>query len=81
MKQETSKKGHLDPKDLVEEIENLKQENSRLKHTVAEQALDITTLKQWNEFIKKKLRQDELNLQESSLKKNKSSAPKKDSVS
>ena len=81
MKQETSKKGHLDPKDLVEEIESLKQENSRLKHTVAEQALDITTLKQWNEFIKKKLRQEELNLQESSLKKNKSSAPKKDSVS
>ena len=81
MKQETSQKSQLDPKELLAEIENLKQENSRLKHTVAEQALDITTLKQWNEFIKKKLRQDELNSQEDSLGKNKLSAPKKDSAS
>ena len=49
------KSGGLCPKELLSEIEHLKAENSRLKHTVADQALDITTLKQWNEFMKKKV--------------------------
>jgi len=52
---------------LLSEIEQLKRENSRLKHTAAEQALDITTLKQWNDFIKKKLREEKRNSQKNSL--------------
>ena len=79
--QKEGTKGHLDPKEMLEEIEGLKQENSRLKHTVAEQALDITTLKQWNGFIKKKLRQQELNSQDSSLQKSNPIPAKKGSVS
>jgi len=62
----------LDPKELLNEIERLKSENSRLKHTVADQALDITTLKQWNEFMKKKLREEKLNIPKSSSKREKS---------
>ena len=34
--QKEEAKGHLDPKEMLEEIEGLKQENSRLKHTVVE---------------------------------------------
>jgi len=65
--QAEDKKVSLDTDQLLSEIEQLKKENSRLKHTVAEQALDITTLKQWNDFIKKKLREEKLNLQKNSL--------------
>jgi len=65
--QTEDKKVSLDTDQLLSEIEQLKKENSRLKHTVAEQALDITTLKQWNDFIKKKLREEKRNLQKSSL--------------
>lgn len=45
-------KGRLDLTELVEEIENLKQENSHLKYTAAEQVLDITALKQRRRFLK-----------------------------
>lgn len=65
------KEDPLDPKELLSEIEHLKSENSRLKHTVADQALDITTLKQFNEFMKKKLREEKVNLPKSSSKKEK----------
>jgi len=51
--QTEDKKVSLDTDQLLSEIEQLKTENSCLKHTVAEQALDITTLRQWNDFIKK----------------------------
>ena len=51
--QDEDKKISLDTDQLLSEIEQLKRENSRLKHTVSEQALDISTLKQWNDFIKK----------------------------
>ena len=50
--QNEDKKISLDTEQLLNEIEQLKKENSCLKHTVAEQALDISTLKQWNDFIK-----------------------------
>lgn len=66
--QEEDKKISLDTDQLLSEIEQLKRENSRLKHTVAEQALDISTLKQWNDFIKKKLREEKRSSQKSSLK-------------
>lgn len=61
----------LDPKELLEEIERLKSENSKLKHTVADQALDITTLKQWQDFVKKKLREEKLNSPKNSSRKKK----------
>ena len=61
----------LDPKELLEEIERLKSENSKLKHTVADLAIDVTTLKQWNDFVKKKLREEKLNLPKSSSNKKK----------
>ena len=66
-KQDEDKKISLDTDQLLSEIEQLKKENSRLKHTTAEQALDITTLKQWNDFIKKKLREEKRNSQKNSL--------------
>ena len=76
------KSGGLCPKELLSEIEYLKAENSRLKHTVADQALDITTLKQWNEFMKKKWREEKLSSQNSSSEScRQSSTPKKDFVS
>ena len=65
--QDEDKKISLDTDQLLSEIEQLKRENSRLKHTVAEQALDISTLKQWNDFIKKKLREEKQNSQKNSL--------------
>ena len=71
----------LNPAELLYEIRSLKIENSRLKQTVADQALDITTLKQWNDFVKKKLREEKLNFQRNSLAQKKSKSPKKDSVS
>ena len=54
MKKGEEKEIFLDVRELLEEIEQLKRENSRLKHAVAEQALDLSTMKQWNDFIKKK---------------------------
>ncbi len=71
----------LDQEELLLEINRLKVENSRLKHTVADQALDITTLKQWNEFMKKKWREEKLNLQKSLSSTAQRSAVKKDFVS
>ena len=65
--QNEDKKISLDTEQLLNEIEQLKKENSCLKHTVAEQAVDISTLKQWNDFIKKKLREEKLNSQKNSL--------------
>ena len=65
--QDEDKKISLDTDQLLSEIEQLKRENSRLKHMVAEQALDISTLKQWNDFIKKKLREEKRNSQKNSL--------------
>ena len=67
MKKEEDKPS-FDSKQLMEEIKHLKQENSLLKETVAQQALDITTLKQFNEFVKKKQKEERLNMQKSSLK-------------
>lgn len=58
----------FDSKELLEEIKRLKQENNLLKETVAQQALDITTLKQFNEFVKKKRREERLSMQKGSLK-------------
>ena len=52
--QDEDKTISLDTEQLLGEIEQLKKESSRLKHTVAEQVLDISTLKQWNDFIKKR---------------------------
>ena len=76
------KSAGLCPKELLSEIERLKVENSRLKHTVADQALDITTLKQWNEFMKKKWREEKLSLPDSSSKScHRLSTPKKGFVS
>ena len=76
------KSAGLCPKELLSEIERLKVENSRLKHTVADQALDITTLKQWNEFMKKKWREEKLSSQNNSSEScRQSSPPKKDFVS
>ena len=71
----------LDPEELLLEINRLKVENSRLKHTVADQALDITTLKQWNEFMKKKWREEKLSLQKNLSTTAQRSAVKKDFVS
>lgn len=71
----------LDPEELLLEINRLKVENSRLKHTVADQALDITTLKQWNEFMKKKWREEKLSLQKNLSSTAQRSAVKKDFVS
>ena len=65
--QNEDKKISLDTEQLLNEIEQLKKENSCLKHTVAEQVVDISTLKQWNDFIKKKLREEKLNSQKNSL--------------
>ena len=75
------KSAGLCPKELLSEIERLKTENSRLKHTVADQALSITTLKQWNEFMKKKLREEKLSSQRSLSDSTQTSAVKKDFVS
>ncbi len=72
----------LEPAELLSEIEKLKRENSLLKHRVADQALDIETLKGWNDFIKKKLREGRLSLQKSSLgEEGVSGSRKKGSVS
>ena len=70
-----------DLEELLSEIKRLKVENSRLKHTVADQALDITTLKQWNEFVKKKLREERLSLQRNISGQGPKSAPGKGFVS
>ena len=75
------KETELDPEELLLEINRLKVENSRLKHTVADQALDITTLKQWNEFMKKKWREEKLSLQKNLSTTAQRSAVKKDFVS
>ena len=58
----------FDSKELLEEIKHLKQENSLLKETVAQQALDITTLKQFSEFVKKKQKEERRSMQKGSLK-------------
>ena len=58
----------FDSKELLEELKRLKQENGLLKETVAQQALDITTLKQFNEFVKKKRKEERRSTQGSSLK-------------
>ena len=71
----------LDPEELLKEIEQLKNENTRLKTTVAEQVLDIATLKQWSDFVKKKLREEKLNLQKSSLEKKPLKSQKEGSAS
>ena len=82
MRQEDKSEG-LCSQELLGEIERLKAENSRLKHTVADQALDITTLKQWNEFMKKKWREERLSSQRSLSEScpQQSSLPKKGFVS
>ncbi len=67
MKKEEEKLS-FDSKPLLEEIKHLKQENSLLKETVAQQALDITTLKQFNEFVKKKRKEERRSMQKSSLR-------------
>ena len=79
--QDEDKTISLDTEQLLEEIEQLKRENSRLKHTVADQALDISTLKQWNDFIKKKLREEKLSSQKNSLKQEFCKSQNGDSVS
>ena len=79
--QDEDKKISLDTEQLLGEIDQLKRENSRLKHTVAEQALDISTLKQWNDFIKKKLREEKLNSQKNSLNQKPSKSQNGDSAS
>ncbi len=71
----------VDPRELFSELEQSKKENSKLKKIVAEQALDITTLKQYNEFVKKKFREEQLNLSENSSESKASKLPKNDSVS
>ena len=81
MKKEEEKEISLDTEELLKEIEQLKRENSRLKHTVAEQALDLSTLKQWNDFIKKKLREEKLSSQKSSLDQVSSKSQSGDCVS
>ena len=81
MKKEEEKEISLDVEELLKEIEQLKRENSRLKHTVAEQALDLSTLKQWNDFIKKKLREEKLSSQKSSLDQVSSKSQNGDCVS
>lgn len=81
MKKEEEKEISLDTKELLKEIEQLKRENSHLKHTVAEQALDLSTLKQWNDFIKKKLREEKLSSQKSSLDQVSSKSQNGDCVS
>ena len=58
----------LDSKLLLEEIKSLRQENSLLKETVVQQALDITTLKQFNEFVKKKHKEERRSMRKSLLK-------------
>lgn len=67
MKKE-AKQPSLDSKQLLEEIKHLKQENSLLKETVTQQALDITTLKQFNEFVKKKQEEERQSMRKGSLK-------------
>ena len=79
--QDEDKKISLDTEQLLGEIDPLKRENSRLKHTVAEQVLDISTLKQWNDFIKKKLREEKLNSQKNSLNQKPSKSQNGDSAS
>ena len=79
--QDEDKKISLDTEQLLGEIDQLKRENSCLKHTVAEQALDISTLKQWNDFIKKKLREEKLNSQKNSLNQKPSKSQNGDSAS
>ena len=81
MKEQQENQISLDPAELLCEIEQLKRESSRLKHTVAEQALDISTLKQWNNFIKKKFREEKLNSQKSSLKQKSSGSQNEGSAS
>ena len=81
MKKEEEKEISLDTEELLKEIEQLKRENSHLKHTVAEQALDISTLKQWNDFIKKKLREEKLSSQKSFLDQASSKSQSGDCVS
>ena len=81
MKKEEGNEISLDAEELLKEIEQLKRENSRLKHTVAEQALDLSTLKQWNDFIKKKLREEKLSSQKSSLDQASSKSQNGDCVS
>ena len=70
-------KGSLDPAELLHEIESLKIENSRLKQTVTDQTLDISTLKQWRSFVKKKLRKEKLDSQRNSSVKRPSKSSKK----
>ena len=43
MKEQQENQISLDPAEFLCEIEQLKRENSRLKHTVADQALDISS--------------------------------------
>ena len=81
MKEQQENQISLDPAELLCEIEQLKRENSRLKHTVAEQALDVSTLKQWNNFIKKKFREEKLNSQKSSLNQKSSGSQNEGSAS
>ena len=81
MKKSEGESVSLEPVELLSEIEQLKRENSLLKHTVAEQALDIATLKQWNGFIKKKLREERLSLPKSSLGERGLKSQKEGSVS
>lgn len=61
----------LDIQKLIEENNQLKKEKKHLTKAIGELALDNQILKDLNEFLKKRKREQELKKQEGSLKKKK----------
>jgi len=64
-------KSEIDIQKLIEENNELKKKEKRLTKAIGELALDNQILKDLNEFLKKRQREQELKKQEDSLKKKK----------
>ena len=64
-------KSEIDIQKLIEENNELKKKGKRLTKAIGELALDNQILKDLNEFLKKRQREQELKKQEDSLKKKK----------
>ena len=71
-KQVTNKKNEeLDPKELLAEIQKLKNENTSLKKTIGTISHENVVIKDINEFLKKKHREGQLKKQKNNSKKKK----------
>ena len=69
MNGKNKKSDDINIKELLNEVNKLKNENKRLKKVVGEQVLDIDCLKDLNDFLKKKQQEEMLKKQKNSSEK------------